>query len=426
MGRTIKNRNVPRPKPVQRILLSEDHVRGRGVLLILLLTVATVAFLYAMLSYLRVESGFREIEANATDGRSCSDEFTFQYELGGGEVSATAEYKAVAALYTEAAEKAYALFQVDESFPEVTSVYDINRHPNEVLTVDEVLYDAFSLLQSYDSRELFLAPIYEDYDNLFQCKDDSETVSFDPYQNAELKADFAKLASYAENPEAVDLELLGDNQVRLKVSEEYQSCAKEMGFENYIDFFWMKNAFIVDYLADVMISKGYTRGAISSYDGFIRNLDERETSYSFPIYDREGQYIYSAAIMKYAGQRSIVYLRNYRMSTQDSLHYYELKNGEIRTSYIDARDGLCKSAVNNLVSYSGGKGCAEVLLSVLPIYIADDFQEESLAAPVKEGIYSIFCKDYVIYYNDASLTLTDLYEKEDVSYTASHSSFGSD
>ena len=41
----------------------------------------------------------------------------------------------------------------------------------------------------------------------------------------------------------------------------------------------------MDYLADLMIENDIS-GAISSYDGFNRNLDEREQSYSFNIFDR--------------------------------------------------------------------------------------------------------------------------------------------
>lgn len=36
----------------------------------------------------------------------------------------------------------------------------------------------------------------------------------------------------------------------------------------------MKNAFITDYVADVMIDNGYTLGSLTSYDGFTRNLDQ--------------------------------------------------------------------------------------------------------------------------------------------------------
>lgn len=68
-----------------------------------------------------------------------------------------------------------------------------------------------------------------------QCKEDYETASFDPEQNEVLREEFAVIADFAADPEAVDLKLLGENQVRLEVSEEYQNWMAENGYETYLD-----------------------------------------------------------------------------------------------------------------------------------------------------------------------------------------------
>ena len=60
----------------------------------------------------------------------------------------------------------------------------------------------------------------------------------------------------------------GENQVCLHVSDAYQAYAAEMGYTAYLDFFWMKNAFLIDYLADTIRGEGYQLGIISSKDGF--------------------------------------------------------------------------------------------------------------------------------------------------------------
>lgn len=418
MGRTIKNQNTRRPKPVEKIQLSEKHIHLRIFLVILLLAVAAVSFTYALTSYLKEETGWKVIKVSSAAKANVGDEFTFQYELGGGETSATAEYKALTILYSDAAVKAYEIFSADESFEDVVNLYELNQHPGEVLTVEEPLYQALELLETYGNRNLYFGPVYEEMYNLFQCKEDYETASFDPEQNEVLREEFAVIADFAADPEAVDLKLLGENQVRLEVSEEYQNWMAENGYETYLDFYWMKNAFIVDYLADLMIENGYIRGAISSYDGFNRNLDEREQSYSFNILDRVGQDIYPAAVMEYNGPESIVYLRNYPVSDQDQAHYYEMKSGEIRTAYIDGKDGLSRTARNDLVAYSSEKGCAEVLLTMIPVYISDSFDASALEKWTVDGIYSIYCEKRVIHYNDEKLTLKQLYQKDDLVYTA--------
>lgn len=420
MGRTINTKNVPHMRPVEKIELPENHSRGKVVAFILLLAVGVAALIYAFVSFMGVDSGWREIEVSASSENNCGSEFVFMYELGAGGVSASAENRALTALYTVASEQAYRMFNNDMSFEEMTNVYDINRHPNEVMQVEDALYQAFSLLQNHGNRYLYLAPVYNRYDDLFFCNDDSQLVDFDPYLSEEVREEYAKIAAFANDPDAVELQLLGDNQIRLYVSEEYLDYASREGITDFIDFFWMKNAFIVDYLAEVMISCQYTCGSISSYDGFVRNLEERDASYSFHLYDRLGQTVYPAAVMRYSGSMSIVYLRNYGMNSLDFQHYYELASGEIRTPYLDVRDGFCKSATDNLVSYSRDMSCAEILVLLTPIYIADTFRKEETAALADENIYSVYCEDNVIYYNDPSLILTQLYEGEDISYSVQY------
>ncbi len=204
----------------------------------------------------------------------------------------------------------------------------------------------------------------------------------------------------------------------MKVSPEYQAFAEENDIESYIDFYWMKNAFIADYLADVLISNGYTRGSLSSFDGFIRNLDGSGTQYSFNIYNRFEGSVYPAAVMQYTGPSSIVYLRDYIMNDLDSQYYYRLENGEVRTSYLDVQDGRCKSSRSDLVCTSQNSGCAEVLLQMAPLYIADSFQKEKVAELANNGIYSVYCENGEVLYNDDSVTFSSLYDGDGVRYQA--------
>ena len=90
------------------------------------------------------------------------------------------------------------------------NLYELNQHPGEVLTVEEPLYQALELLETYGNRNLYLGPVYEEMYNLFQCKEDYETASFDPEQNEVLREEFAVIADFAADPEAVDLKLLGE------------------------------------------------------------------------------------------------------------------------------------------------------------------------------------------------------------------------
>lgn len=416
MNRMVGNRNNEHLKPVKKIELSEKFPKRRLVAVILLAVIGVTALTYSFVSYFHVDSGWRTVEASSSAEANCSNEFTFQYLLGKSGMSATAEYKAIASLYTELSVRAHQLFHTNQNFDNMQNLYYVNQHPNEIIEVDPVLYHAFETLQDYGSRWIYFAPVYAEYANLFGCKDDSETVSFDPYQSEEVAAYFAEIAAFANDSSMIALELLGENRIRLFISEEYLAYAKSIGFSCFIDFFSLKNAFIIDYLAEELISHNYTFGHITSYDGFLRNLDGSGETYSYQLYDRVGQHVYPAAELVYQNTISIVSLRNYMLSTMDRQHYYELANGEIRTSYIDSADGFCKSTVNNLTGYAYNKGCVDVALGLMPIYAADTFHEPALSSLQDKGIYSVYGKDYVLYYNEDSLLLSALYENGNITY----------
>ncbi len=407
MGRTVNTkRTPPRPKPVEKVELSEKHLKRRLVLTILFLLLGAGAIAYGFMQFLSGDNneGWTEIEANSTsDELSCSEDFVFLYDLGAGDTSALAENKVLKSLYTELAVEAYKIYDVDYTYDEVGNVRSINQSPNEIVMVEPALYQALQTVQEYGDRSIYLGPVYQTYDSLFFCEDDSQTIDYDPYQNDYLMEYYGEIAAFACDSDSVDIELLGENQVRLNVSEEYLAYAEENGITDYIDFSWMANAFIIDYLADSLIESGYTHGCISSYDGFVRNLDDREVSYSFAVYSRDGAVIDQPAILQYTGTRSIVYLRNYMMSEMDAYHYYEMADGEIRTMYLDPADGLCKSAINDLLSYSEEKSCAEVLLAVKGIYIAEELDTEELDALTGDGVYSIYMADGALMYNETTL-----------------------
>ena len=103
----------------------------------------------------------------------------------------------------------------------------------------------------------------------------------------------------------------------------------------------------------------------------------------------------------------------------DIYRFYQLENGEIRTPYLDPADALCKSAVHNLAGYGRDKSCGEILLSLLPVYAAEEIRTEELVRLAGEGVQSVFCQDSAVRYTDPAIELSHLYEWEDVRYTAS-------
>lgn len=90
MGRTIKKQNLPGDRSRSKKPTFGKAYLLRVFLVILLLAVAAVSFTYALTSYLKEETGWKVIKVSSAAKANVGDEFTFQYELGGGETSATA------------------------------------------------------------------------------------------------------------------------------------------------------------------------------------------------------------------------------------------------------------------------------------------------------------------------------------------------
>lgn len=417
MGRTARRRpNEPaRPKPVEKIELSEKHLKLRGALALVLLLTGAFAIGYGLLTFLGGEPGWTEIESKASE-LHCGSSFNFMYEVGRGEASAAAENREVTGVYTGATVQAYRLFTNDEEYEDVHNLRYINLHPNEEITVEEGLYKAFSQIVESGDRSLYLGPVYDRYDDLFTCTEDFQAVDFDPYHSEDVAREYAEIAAFANDKNAVDLELLGENTLRLRVSGEYLAYAKENGITTLIDFFWMRNAFIADYLADVLVEAGYTRGYLMSFDGFVRNLDRRGTDFAFTVQDRMDSAVYPAASLHYTGPTAIVYYHNYPVSQKEQYSYYTFENGEIRTPYLDPADGLCKSALNDLVCYGRDLGCAQILLETRSLYVAEDFRPEELTSLRDKGIQSLYCKDRTVLYTEKGLSLSNLYRENGLEY----------
>ena len=104
---------------------------------------------------------------------------------------------------------------------------------------------------------------------------------------------------------------------------------------------------------------------------------------------------------------SLVYLKDYPNATSDM-------NYRGRPDYFihlmaDPADGMYRTAQENLVSYSYEMGCADVLLKMLPGFVGQDFQ-------LPQGVFSIWCEEDLVCYNDEAIRMMDPLQSEEMSY----------
>lgn len=385
--------------------LSDKNRTVRWVLIIILLVVAAVALTVGLTGALETPAGWQEVSVNSA-ALNCSEDFVLRYEYGAGEASATAESKALQQLYGKATEDAWKLFYNEAGQTDLVGIYAINRHPNEELTVDSGLYTALEQMVKSGSRALYLAPIYAEYDRVFRSESQQTARENDPGQNEQQRSYVQTLADFANDPQAIDLILRGENKVLLQVSQEYLTFVKDNEVRELVDFGWLRNAFIADYFADLLTEKGFCSGYIVSEDGFTRNLDTRGLSYSINVFHMRDNGVDLAAVMDYSAPKSVISLRSYPMHNRDLSRYYTFDSGRIVSAMIDPADGQSKSATEDLVSYSAAHGCGQLALAVMPVFVADAFSEDVLNGLTEQGIYSVWFSGQQLMHNQNDLQVT--------------------
>ncbi len=370
--------------PLPRRIELEDArpSKLRIALIVLAIAVAAIAFAAGIRSLLGQSSGWQSIDAYP-EGVDCSGDFVLQVCLEAGGASDTVSSKKLSGLYTQALEEACAAF-----YPH-GSLAALNGSPNETVEVDPALYGALRQMEEAENRCIYLAPVYALYNRVFLSESEEEAMSFDPERNEELAAYAAEIASFANDPAAISLQLEGGNRARLTVSENYLAFAEENGIETFLDLGWMTNAFMVDYVAEKLIENGCTMGYLASYDGFTRSLGPEGTQYSLNLFCREGQEIHLPAVMDYTAPMSIVALRDYPMSEADRWHYFSYSDGTITSVMVDPANGRNRGALNDLVGCSEKSGCTEILLALTPLFLSDAPDTGVLGQLAEEGIGSI-------------------------------------
>ena len=117
MRRTAKEKSLPRPKPVQRIEVSDKHTALRIVCFVICILFAVVAMSYAVYRLVTKPSGWTTIKAAVTGEDNCTDELLLQYDIGlRDDISTTTEYKQLAEMYSNLCSEAYRIFQSDEEY----------------------------------------------------------------------------------------------------------------------------------------------------------------------------------------------------------------------------------------------------------------------------------------------------------------------
>lgn len=405
----MRKDKTPYVPPVKHIELDEKKIKPRLILTIVFFIIAIIAITYGVVSMNSTDDGWRNVEVSSKLDGSCIPEIAFQYNLGASGVAAGVEYRELSKVYTEAADNATKFFN-NRYYVDTSNLRTLNDSPNSDVAVAQELYDALKLLSDSGRREMFYAPYYDEYTSLFLCVDENEAYNFDPKRNPEVEQYINSLSAYVGDENHVSLTFGENNTLRLNVSDEYLAFAEEYGITSYVDLYWMKNTFVVDYIAEKLMENGFYFGSLSTFDGYVRNLDKGSGYiYGFNLYDKVGDTVNPAAIMSYSGQISVVNYRSYPMTDLDAPYYTEDADGNTLSKYIGG-NGYPTSATGSLVMFSRGKSCAEILVRTMEYYLADTL--DTAAIENIPEISCVYCKDSKVVTNstDEKISFDSFYD----------------
>lgn len=381
---------------ITRIALPEGHIRLRAVFAVVLFALGIGAIVYGVSRLASTQPGWQSVAAEVS-GPSYQEEIQLQYDFSDLGGSATAVYKQVSQVYSDAMARAYQAFDSGEN----SDIGRLNRSPNQAVTVDEGLYRALQQVQQAHNRTVFLAPAYVEYQRVLRSDSDALAESYDPTHNPDLAEYLAQVARYAGDDSQISLDLLEKNQVRLNLSQDCLDFSQENGIDAWLDLSWMRNAFVVDFLAGELEAAGFTHGYLASYDGFTRNLDNRGMSYSYNLFNRGDTGIDMPGVLEYNTPMAIVFLRNYPMSDRDGWHYYTYANGTVTSLMLSPDDGENRVGAQNLVCYAPDQSCGEILLAMLPVYLGQELTREGIAQLEDQGIWSVWPEHGGLCYNNS-------------------------
>ncbi len=371
MSRIVRDKKVY-IKPVKKIELDESNVKLRFIAVVAMIIIAATAFGFGIYGLVNGKGGWINAECVMSEP-NCSGDFAFTYYSEG-----KGETKSVEALYSKSCVDAYAIFSDKERFNDVNNLWKLNNEPNTEIELPKVLYNA--LLETVDNGNLYiyLGPLYNESEALCMSEDDAEADQFNPLKSETEREFYDNVLKFVTSGKDIELRFLGNNRVMLFVSKAYADFAESCGGLQFIGFGHMKNAFVIDYIAEEMLKGGFTKGCLSSFDGYSRCLDESGLEFSYNLFDMKDQKVVFDRKLTYKGRRSIVLYRTYPVTDLDRIHYYTYSDGTVMHPYLDLPGGKMTATTDTMCCYSDTLSCSEIMLKTVKNYIeGEDIADET-------------------------------------------------
>lgn len=378
--------------------LTKSSLIVRLVFIGLGLAIACLSFYSVFSRVLRTQSGWQSVPSGSTK-TPAGQEFSLMYEIGVSGRSPSEEWVKLNKRYPTLLDEAYKIFST-KPYDGVSNLTVLNGHPNEPVTVEPALYGALQQMKAAGSRYLFYAPIFEQYHGLLGCENDWDAANFDPVLNEDVAAFVRAVVAFAADDQSIDVEFGEPYTVTLRVSQEYQAFAAEHEVSDYIDLSYLRNGFVIDYVADRLMEEGYTAGVLSCREGYTRALGGG--AYSLNLFAKMENTVKQVGAMTYSGAMSLVPFRSYPLGDADGTNYYVYADGRVVHPFLDLNTGLCAVAMPELVTFSRQGGCAELLMNSWNGFVSG---VPTLEALNRLGVETVVCTKDGVFCSDPDINI---------------------
>lgn len=342
MGRQTRGRQPYAPK-IEHVEVREDKVGLRIALFVMSVALAVTAFGFGINGLLTPETGWHEVDCTTSN----SGNIRLQYFYGAGEMGTAAERKLVTQVYSQALSAAET--QLGAGPADAVNLYTISAHPNAEVTVEPLLYSALESYLETGDRSIYYGPLLSRYYALFACQNDEDASLYDPARNDQAASFADRIAQYARDPQSIRLELLGNGKVRLHVSQDYLAFAQEQELDRFLDLGFVREAFVLDAVAQALMEAGLTNALLTAADGYSRCLWAQETAVNLLEPGTNGVRHVATALWQGPGAAATVWGAS--QGQDNGLRGYTYEDGTVRPSVLDAATGQLKAANANLILF---------------------------------------------------------------------------
>ena len=395
---------------VEEITVSSKHLVLRIILFVLFLGIGISGIVVGCTyNNNHLDTGWYNVEC--IEGQTDANNFRLSCYYNDGKKENANLNKAITKLYTQLCNKAYALFHETRTSDLIVNLKDINSNPNEDIRVESDLYNVFKTILDNDSKVIYYGPVYDTYSNLFSADSDIQAKESDPYYSTKVKDFFDEVSSYVTN-DKVKVVLKENNVLRLEVSDDYLTYCNENGITNFVSFNYLHNAITVDFIADKLIEANVSDFRIYSYDGYYRSYyknDSLSDSYFMRTYYND--YIIPEAKINFKKSTTFVEFKTFPISAGEDSYLYE--NKKFAHHFLND-ECLYTSCCESLLLYKNESASTlDLLLKGTKIFTGSTLDVNGLKA-IANFVYN---EGNVVKYNDASLEMTDLFDKDGMTFT---------